>query len=463
MLALATWRETRLLANDRKDDKDLENKENTETEDAAEGIEPEAASGESDDLSENSDSTEDDADPSGHDVIEDAEIVAETSSEDGSSEAVQEATDDEAEIADTPTEPLSEPAPAKSSSGIGAVFGGLVAGAIGFLAATFGLPENGSSGSQELSEQVSAAIEATAEQSALIEAVQSEIAELRDSVTSASSGSASEGLAEATAALEASIASVDARLGALADQVTVTEEQIAQLGAGSGVAGGDTEALGNRIAALEGSLASLMPDGRAAMEAQLSEFQNELAAVTEAARAEIAAVQERAGEIEMAAAAAEAEANKAAAVANLRAALENGSPFEGAIANLPDVPEALAEQAAEGVPTLASLQDEFPPLARQALSIAEAEPEGAGAGDRLVAFLRRQTNARSLAPQEGNSTNAILSRSEAALASGDLRSALSELEALSDGAKEIFAGWVSAAELRQSAIDAVETLSSSVN
>ena len=54
--------------------------------------------------------------------------------------------------------------------------------------------------------------------------------------------------------------------------------------------------------------------------------------------------------------------------------------------------------------------------------------------------------------------DAILSRAEAALDAGDLRSALTELEALPDDAASAIADWREAAETRAAAVAALNDL-----
>ena len=89
------------------------------------------------------------------------------------------------------------------------------------------------------------------------------------------------------------------------------------------------------------------------------------------------------------------------------------------------VPDALSAPAKEGVadPGVA-LRSSFAPAARTALADARDADKTTG----LVAFLQRQTGARSVTPQEGDSPDAVLSRAEAALAGGDVAAALSELQ-----------------------------------
>ena len=91
----------------------------------------------------------------------------------------------------------------------------------------------------------------------------------------------------------------------------------------------------------------------------------------------------------------------------------------------------------------------------------EAQPESEVAG--LTGLLKRQLGARSVTPREGEDTDAILSRAEAALRAGDLGTALSEMEALPDVAKDAMDGWLQSAAARKSAQDAADALSTSLN
>ena len=115
------------------------------------------------------------------------------------------------------------------------------------------------------------------------------------------------------------------------------------------------------------------------------------------------------------------------------------------------------------MPALTILQQEFPNAARAAVGTVQTVPQDASAGEKLTAFLRRQTNARSLVPQEGDGADAVLSRAEAALAGGDLNVALSELTNLPEDARSAMSGWLADAETRQSALDFVNALSAEMN
>ena len=110
------------------------------------------------------------------------------------------------------------------------------------------------------------------------------------------------------------------------------------------------------------------------------------------------------------------------------------------------IPPALELGADQGGVDLEQLKQQFPSAARRALAASDpAEPANLSAA-RLGAFLKRQLNARSLAPQTGASTDAILSRAEAALASGDLSAALAEIEVLTPAPAAQMAAWKALAE-----------------
>ena len=110
------------------------------------------------------------------------------------------------------------------------------------------------------------------------------------------------------------------------------------------------------------------------------------------------------------------------------------------------IPPALELGADQGGVDLEQLKQQFPSAARRALAASDpAEPANLSAA-RLGAFLKRQLNARSLAPQTGASTDAILSRAEAALTSGDLSAALAEIADLTPAPAAQMAAWKALAE-----------------
>ncbi len=155
-----------------------------------------------------------------------------------------------------------------------------------------------------------------------------------------------------------------------------------------------------------------------------------------------------------------------AALARVSAAIDTGSSYAPALADLEatgmiDIPASLATPANDGVPTLASLTTAFPEAARNALAAVRSEEASAGGVD-LGGFLRRQLGARSVMPREGDDPDAVLSRAEAALKTGDLNTAVTEIETLPETAKAELAGWLEQAQTRQTALDAANALAQSL-
>jgi len=189
----------------------------------------------------------------------------------------------------------------------------------------------------------------------------------------------------------------------------------------------------------------------------------QIAALTEDAQKKALEAQQEADKAKVAAAAEAQRAATGAAVTAIRAAIETGAAFDGALATLSgagiQIPDALALQAT-GAPTLAALTSAYPDAARDALAMSLAEVPGDGTWNRLSAFLRSQTGARSLTPRSGDDPDAVLSRAEAALGAGDLKASLAEIAKLPQAGQDRMSEWVGLAEKRLSALDAVESLAS---
>lgn len=199
--------------------------------------------------------------------------------------------------------------------------------------------------------------------------------------------------------------------------------------------------LQTRLAALEKRpvVEAVSPEAIAAYEREIDRLREDVTAQ----RAEIASIAQEAVTAEQSASSLASEAAAQAAVAEILAALQNGRPYEAQLQRLADaelvLPAALTASASTGVSTQASLIELFPDAARAALAAARAA-ENADAQDRsLGAILRRQFAVRSLTPQEGMTTDAILSRAEDALRRGDLATVLAELNSLSPAASAALA------------------------
>jgi hypothetical protein len=189
------------------------------------------------------------------------------------------------------------------------------------------------------------------------------------------------------------------------------------------------------------------------VESRLGEVESTGAAAVEEARAAAAALAETRSRAE----AAEAEARRGAAIAALGTALDAGEPFEAALPALgPEVPEALARAAPQGVASLATLRESFPEAARAGLAAAR----GAGLLDEggVSGWVLGQLSVRSTAPREGSDPDAVLSRAEAALARGRLSEALSEVESLPEPVQAAMADWIAQARARVEVEAALESL-----
>jgi hypothetical protein len=259
--------------------------------------------------------------------------------------------------------------------------------------------------------------------------------------------------------LSAALSGLDAQsagLTELASQVSGLETKIAgleaaQVGSGKGVTL-DTE---KTIRALQADVAALQ-SAKGVSAGSVAATQ-EAEAQLEAAKAEAAQI--------TAAAEALAKASAArAALGQLRTALDTGADYSTILAELGgEPPVALVKFATTGLPTMAQLQESFPASARLALESALRADMGESWTERLGSFLRSQTGARSLAPREGNDPDAVLSRAEAALVSGDLTQTLLELSNLPQVGQAAMAEWQATAQIRIDAERAVAEIAAQMS
>lgn len=293
--------------------------------------------------------------------------------------------------------------------------GGLLAGVIGYAVATLTVPAADTS----LADQIAA-------QSSQINALEQRIAAVPEVDLSG---------------IEAAQSDLAAQLADMAARVTALEERP--------ISNAVSQAAGEGVA-----------DEMDALRAQIAEMTN-------AAQTELAEARAQAASIEESAAAAARNAAARAALARVQTALESGAPIGAALGDLEDAlgesaPEALIT-VQDGVPTLASLQDQFPDVARAALATARSEGVSGEETTGFGAFLRNQFDVRSTTPQEGNSADAILSRAEAAVRTGRLSDALAEISALPEVVRAEMSDWLGQAEARADAIAAVDILSTSLS
>ncbi len=249
----------------------------------------------------------------------------------------------------------------------------------------------------------------------------------------------------------------------LADRIVALE----QAPAPTAPAAVDTAALEARIAVLEArpAGASADPAAMAQLRADVEAMKaNGAATVSPAVQASLDAkvkeTEARLATIEQTAKASAAVALSREAVRQIAAALDSGTPYGAALADLTGatLPAVLTDHAGSGLPTLQGLQADFPGAARTALEAALRANMGATWTDRVANFLRSQTGARSLAPRQGTDPDAVLSRAEEATAKGDLPTALKEIASLPPEGIAALSDWQARAQLRLDAEAAVQAL-----
>ncbi|PZQ97718.1 MAG: hypothetical protein DI533_11140 [Cereibacter sphaeroides] len=257
-------------------------------------------------------------------------------------------------------------------------------------------------------------------------------------------------VAKATESLQSAIAAIDARL-------TDVEKR---------PAGPGGEASSTALAAYDREIKSLR-DQIASLGSGNSDAAAQIASAATEAKSQIDAVVEQAKQANAQASAAAQKLATGAALNRLTAALEAGGSFSSAVSELTaagiTVPASIADRAEAGVSTMADLQRRFPDAARAALDAALRSSVNETWTDRVTAFLRTQTGARSLQPREGNDPDAILSRAEAGMQAGNLSAALTEIGTLSESAQAAMADWVADANARLAATQALPELTSAVD
>ncbi|MWB76900.1 hypothetical protein GLS40_02545 [Pseudooceanicola sp. 216_PA32_1] len=326
-------------------------------------------------------------------------------------------------------EPAPPPAPAKSRGGFfPALFGGIVAAAIGFGAAWY-MQQQSAGG------------------------VETRLTELSD--TQASQGSEIAGLKD-TVAKGPDLSGLSGEISALSDKVDGLSARVDEVSGG-------LAPLQDRITALEKRPISegVSKEAIAAYEAELARLQQAMADQ----RKEVEDLIAEAQQMEADASATAETTLRRAALTRILSALDSGTGFAGALGDLQaagqQVPEELAAVAESGVTSMSTLRDTFPEAARRALEAVRAAEDGgiSSVGD----FLRTQLGARSLEPREGNDPDAILSRAEAALKAGRLGDTLAELDTLPDAGRAEMANWIDSAAARHKAVTAAEDLSAQLN
>ena len=146
---------------------------------------------------------------------------------------------------------------------------------------------------------------------------------------------------------------------------------------------------------------------------------------------------------------------------DIRSALASGDAFShavNALAARPDIeiPPALSDIASSGTPPLAELRRGFPEAAYGAVQATVMAETGDGWLERSIGFFRSLVVTRSLEPRDGDDVDAVLSRMEARLETGDLNAVLSEGRALPEAASGSMADWLADVRRLNAALAALD-------
>ncbi|WP_413874695.1 COG4223 family protein [Albidovulum sp.] len=359
-----------------------------------------------------------------------------------------------------PVEPTHRPEAVRRRSGfLPTVLGGAIAAGLGFGAATYVLPRFWMP--QVPADEIATVRDGLVQQATRLDTLSKAMDAAAADTTGADLASAQAAFAEQTdtaladlrnglSALDTRIAETGARLDDLDGRLSALEKRPAEGGAASATA---LDAFGREMEAFRADMAAQ----KAALAEAQAKVQAEAASAAETMKAAVAEADRLRTEAEETARAATARA----ALGRIQAALTAGGALDPALVDLTgagvEVPPALAEQG-QGVPTLEALRAAFPPAARDALAASLRETASGSLWDRTRAFLRTQSGARSLAPREGADPDAVLSRTEGALAAGDLEAAITEIGALPKDGQARMTEWVALANRRIAATSAAAAL-----
>ena len=403
------------------------------------------------------------------DVVEDAEIVEETTPDaasddsdageandavdgdepDEASVEIEEPTDDadaegsEAVDAEAPVEePVAETAaptpnaqePARKGGFVPMVLGGVIAAVIGFGGAVYFGDQLG------LGADTDAAL---SEMTAKLEAQDDALAALNEKL--AKTVDVSNGAQAASVEAAALVAKMEEVLSAYTTELGTVSEAVATLEA--------------RLTEIE-----KRPLSEGLNAAAIAAYEREVKDLKDLVAAQKAEAAELKDKADLSAKAALARSS----VTRIVAALESGAPYRAAVVDLRSstgegVAAVLEDHADSGVITLSALIESYPEAARAALARVREDKVDVGTGNKLGNFLKTQFGARSVEARDGTDTDAILSRAEAALKAGDLAAALSELDTLAEGPKTVMADWVAQAQTRAAATQAAEDLAQTLN
>lgn len=341
--------------------------------------------------------------------------------------------------------------PKSSTSFLTLIFGGIVAAGIGFGLAQL-VPDGWPISAADTSEIEQKLETHSTEIDKIKQSIQDQGAAIDQRISRTDFEKLSTNISSSEESLvsdrEAAISAVKSQLDALETRLTDLEKQPIRNSEASSVA----------AAAYERELTTLRES--------LAEQKGEIEAAANDAKDQIAEAKSQAEDLKAGAEAKASAALSRAAVTRINAALSNGGPFEEALHDLADASNtepqaALMETSKTGVATLAELRRDFPEAARAALATTTADTSAESSLDRIGAFFRAQTGARSLKPREGSDPDAVLSRAEASVADGKLEKALTLIAELPPEASKQMEYWAESAQNRLDTKEAIDALAAS--
>jgi hypothetical protein len=280
-----------------------------------------------------------------------------------------------------------------------------------------------------------------------------ELAALKQSVGQADTAGLSQRLARLESALE----------GQAAELADIKE----QFAGAAGTTGQISQEALERIDVYRSELEGLRAE-MGTLQETVAGFSSRLDQAESQADREIAAAQTKLDELQQQSETRLGAAEIAADLALVRGAIAGGQPFEEPLSRLAGqpgvtVPPGLTAAAGSGVATLASLRDGYADAAHAAIRASILAGAGEGVLARSRAFLAAQVASRSLTPQAGAGTDAVLSRMEERLRHDDLDGLLAEAGQLPSEAAAAMQGWLDAVRLRAGAVHGLAELETALS
>ncbi len=261
----------------------------------------------------------------------------------------------------------------------------------------------------------------------------------------AAAQSAAESVAADAATLAARLDAIEVELASLRDEFGAVSTALADAGTGEGATSPEIAAAIAALGARLDSLAASVEDGAAAqaLKARIAALATRLDTV-ESSAADARDVQSEALDE---ASSAIRQARLQAAIDLLTSRLTGGLPYAAKLDEIATLsgaapPEALAAGAENGLATTAALEASFGRHAQAAVAADVQASAGEGTGLQALGWLKAQVAGRPTTEIEGDSVGAVTSRIAARVGEGKLTEALAQAETLPGPAKAGLGRWL---------------------